>query len=260
MALDPGMVGKTVNVGVSKIIEDGGEGMPITATLIANLPRRSNSSGSPRRRLTWAETGNEWNSRPTKLTAYPGESVEFVDVPCCDQDGWRLDGLPVSERSVAFTYTIRVDNGISTTMIGPFILRVTDDDPVDADLLRDLPSGTRVGVPVYGVDWTTQIAEIRALAQQALDLAQAGGGGGAAFSCDQLATCSITALADVDTTAAASGQGLFWNGSSWVPQALDRGTEWFTGTGAPVEPIPGSAPGDLYLDTDTGNIYQLAGA
>jgi hypothetical protein len=39
-----------------------------------------------------------------------------------------------------------------------------------------------------------------------------------------------------------------------------RGTGWYTGAGAPVEPIAGSIVGDLYLDTTTGNVYTLAGA
>jgi len=37
-----------------------------------------------------------------------------------------------------------------------------------------------------------------------------------------------------------------------------RGTGWFSGTGAPAEDIPGSMPGDLYLDTATGDVYTLS--
>ena len=36
-----------------------------------------------------------------------------------------------------------------------------------------------------------------------------------------------------------------------------QGTLWFTGSGAPGE-VPGSRPGDLYLDTDTGTYYTLS--
>jgi hypothetical protein len=39
-----------------------------------------------------------------------------------------------------------------------------------------------------------------------------------------------------------------------------RGTGWFTGPGAPVEPIAGSIPGDLYLNATNGDVYTLAGA
>jgi hypothetical protein len=39
-----------------------------------------------------------------------------------------------------------------------------------------------------------------------------------------------------------------------------RGTGWFTGSGAPVEPIAGTIAGDLYLDAVSGNVYTLTGA
>lgn len=35
-----------------------------------------------------------------------------------------------------------------------------------------------------------------------------------------------------------------------------RGSQWYTGTGAPGT-ISGSLPGDKYLDTSTGNVYDL---
>jgi len=35
-----------------------------------------------------------------------------------------------------------------------------------------------------------------------------------------------------------------------------RGTGWFTGTGAPTD-VPGSVPGDLYLESLTGDVYVL---
>lgn len=38
------------------------------------------------------------------------------------------------------------------------------------------------------------------------------------------------------------------------------GTAWFTGSGAPVEPVTGANPGDLYLDVVTGDVYELEGA
>jgi len=37
-----------------------------------------------------------------------------------------------------------------------------------------------------------------------------------------------------------------------------QGTLWFTGTGAPVEPILSARVGDLYLDTTTGDVYRLS--
>ena len=35
------------------------------------------------------------------------------------------------------------------------------------------------------------------------------------------------------------------------------GSRWFTGAGAPTS-VPDSAPGDMYLDTEAGGLYQLA--
>src|SRR5262245_18522844 len=39
-----------------------------------------------------------------------------------------------------------------------------------------------------------------------------------------------------------------------------RGTGWYSGQGAPVEPIAGSIAGDLYLNVDNGDVYRLVGA
>lgn len=36
-----------------------------------------------------------------------------------------------------------------------------------------------------------------------------------------------------------------------------RSNKWFDGEGPPVEPVAGAHPGDYYLDTLTGNVYQL---
>ena len=36
-----------------------------------------------------------------------------------------------------------------------------------------------------------------------------------------------------------------------------RGNGWFTGSGAPTT-IPGSMPGDLYLDHTSGDVYVLS--
>lgn len=36
-----------------------------------------------------------------------------------------------------------------------------------------------------------------------------------------------------------------------------RGSKWFSGTGNPGV-IPGSLPGDFYLDTDTGKVWELS--
>lgn len=35
-----------------------------------------------------------------------------------------------------------------------------------------------------------------------------------------------------------------------------RGSKWFSGTGAPSG-VTGSAPGDYYLDTASGDVYEL---
>jgi hypothetical protein len=35
------------------------------------------------------------------------------------------------------------------------------------------------------------------------------------------------------------------------------GTKWFVGAGVPPYPYPGASPGDLYLDSITGDVYQL---
>jgi hypothetical protein len=48
-----------------------------------------------------------------------------------------------------------------------------------------------------------------------------------------------------------------WGGLTNVPSHI--GTYWFVGAGPPPTPpadIPGAGPGDLYLDSLTGNIYQ----
>lgn len=36
-----------------------------------------------------------------------------------------------------------------------------------------------------------------------------------------------------------------------------RGATWFTGSAGPVD-VPGSQPGDLFLDTSSGNVYVLS--
>jgi uncharacterized protein len=38
-----------------------------------------------------------------------------------------------------------------------------------------------------------------------------------------------------------------------------RGTLWFTGPNDPIDPIPNSLPGDMYLNTTTGDIFQVTG-
>jgi hypothetical protein len=40
-------------------------------------------------------------------------------------------------------------------------------------------------------------------------------------------------------------------------QQGNRGTGWFTGTGAPTT-VPGAIPGDLYLDQSNGDVYVLS--
>lgn len=50
-------------------------------------------------------------------------------------------------------------------------------------------------------------------------------------------------------------------GATGVPGAPgeqgERGTGWFVGSGPPPAVIEGSRPGDLYLNIDTGDVYQL---
>lgn len=36
-----------------------------------------------------------------------------------------------------------------------------------------------------------------------------------------------------------------------------RGSKWFTGSGAPTT-VADSLPGDMYLDTTTGDVYELS--
>jgi len=43
-----------------------------------------------------------------------------------------------------------------------------------------------------------------------------------------------------------------------IDQIVQRGSMWFTGSGAPVD--PGGQVGDMYLDVDTGDIYQWTGS
>jgi len=37
----------------------------------------------------------------------------------------------------------------------------------------------------------------------------------------------------------------------------NRGTGWFTGSGVPTT-VPGSVPGDLYMDQTSGDVYVLS--
>ena len=37
-----------------------------------------------------------------------------------------------------------------------------------------------------------------------------------------------------------------------------RGSQWYSGTTAPPDPIPGSLPGDQYLNTVTGDVYTVS--
>ncbi|WP_186437644.1 hypothetical protein [Synechococcus sp. Ace-Pa] len=66
----------------------------------------------------------------------------------------------------------------------------------------------------------------------------------------------------VGPAGAAGQQGI--QGVPGVPGAAgsagSRGTGWFVGTGPPLAQIAGSIPGDLYLDTFTGEVYQLGAA
>lgn len=40
------------------------------------------------------------------------------------------------------------------------------------------------------------------------------------------------------------------------PQGV-RGSQWFNGTGAPPTPVPGSLPGDYYLDNSSGDVWAI---
>lgn len=63
--------------------------------------------------------------------------------------------------------------------------------------------------------------------------------------------CNIKgATGSTGATGSAGSNGT--NGSNGA-----RGSLWFTGSGAPGT-VTGSAVGDLYLDTATGNVYQLS--
>lgn len=42
-----------------------------------------------------------------------------------------------------------------------------------------------------------------------------------------------------------------------LPGGSDSSAEWFVGSGVPGD-LPGSKPGDLYLDRDSGNVYELS--
>jgi len=44
-------------------------------------------------------------------------------------------------------------------------------------------------------------------------------------------------------------------GATGAPGA--RGEFWWTGSGPPPDPLPGAKAGDLYLDTVTGDVYQI---
>lgn len=46
------------------------------------------------------------------------------------------------------------------------------------------------------------------------------------------------------------------NGTDGAPGA--RGSEWFSGSGAPPASIPGSLPNDIYLDLVSGAVYRLS--
>jgi hypothetical protein len=104
---------------------------------------------------------------------------------------------------------------------------------------------------------------------------------------------SVPTVGDLPPTGNAQGDAYIveaddslhiWDGTAWVsggsiqgppgaqgpqgPQGATgsqgpsgpRGTGWFTGSGAPVEPISGSIAGDLYLDVSSGDVYELVGA
>jgi hypothetical protein len=49
----------------------------------------------------------------------------------------------------------------------------------------------------------------------------------------------------------------YYGGDNAVHPLANAVTEWFTGSGPPGT-IPGSKPGDLYLDTATGDVYLLS--
>jgi hypothetical protein len=47
-----------------------------------------------------------------------------------------------------------------------------------------------------------------------------------------------------------------WDGITNVPPHL--GTYWWVGPGPPADPFPEALPGDLYLDSISGDVYQLS--
>jgi hypothetical protein len=58
-------------------------------------------------------------------------------------------------------------------------------------------------------------------------------------------------------TSPGGAQGITGGVGPTGPQGT-RGSTWFNGAGPPPNPIPGSLPGDYYLDTVAGDIYLVS--
>jgi hypothetical protein len=169
MSLDAGMVGKTIKVGVAKVLEDAGTGADLTATLTAEIPRRN---GGLARRLTWSETGNQWHSSPTTKTVAAGEEVTFPNVPPTNSAGWRLDGVTPSLGATGhvFTYTLTMQATVAgqrlTLLSESFVLPEDAPDEIDADTLIEASASS--GATINIVDqWSGLVAAAQAAAAAA---------------------------------------------------------------------------------------------
>jgi hypothetical protein len=65
--------------------------------------------------------------------------------------------------------------------------------------------------------------------------------------------------ADANNAAVLGSDSLIWVDGTQVGLPGDRGSLWYTGTGAPVSPMtPPEQANDLYLDVATGEVYSFA--
>ena len=77
---------------------------------------------------------------------------------------------------------------------------------------------------------------------------------GVRFACSQLSTCSISALADVTTSAPATYHTLFWNGSEWVNKELI-----FTSTGGTVTATRTNNPTNVTVNLEVAAFSTTSG-
>jgi hypothetical protein len=130
MALDTGMVGKQIQVGVAKLIEAGGQDIGFTARLTALLP--------PGKHVVWGATGHPWFSGPNEKLAPPGQEVVFFEVPCTDTggpNGWIVGGKQLASGEDAFKYqvSVAISSRSGQRVYGPFVVHASDPDVIDID-------------------------------------------------------------------------------------------------------------------------------